>query len=482
MGIADAQAMHPSIEIVEADSQADLRLLEGLADWCDRYTPLVALDGTDGLFLDITGCSHLFGGERSMLDDVLSRFPHQGIDVRAGIASTAGAAWAAARFQGDAIVACGAEDEMLAPLPLAALRVDAPTRASLESVGLRSIGVVMTAPRAPLARRFGKSLLMRLDQALGHIDETLSPRLPVPELSVERRLIEPVTTTEDIESLVLFLAGSLKSTLESRGEGARSLQLMLFRVDGAVTRLLVGTVRPVREPRWIARLFHERLSRVEGGLDAGYGFDLVRLAVLGSAPLPASQSDLVEEDGSSDAAADLARFVDRVCARLGKTAMLRQVAIATHIPERAVAAVPFGDVVPAIYADPDEKTARLASATERPIRLLRRPEPVEVVSGVPDGPLVHFRWRRAAYRIARAEGPERIGPEWWLQDIPEVEVKVGEDPEGVRQGAAFKEMQLSTRDYFRIEDTDGRRFWLYRQGDYGMAEEPPRWFLHGLFA
>ena len=480
MGIADAQAMHPSIEIVEADSQADLRLLEGLADWCDRYTPLVALDGTDGLFLDITGCSHLFGGERSMLDDVLSRFPRQGIDVRAGIASTAGAAWAAARFQGDAIVACGAEDEMLAPLPLAALRVDAPTRASLESVGLRSIGVVMTAPRAPLARRFGKSLLMRLDQALGHIDETLSPRLPVPELSVERRLIEPVTTTEDIESLVLFLAGSLKSTLESRGEGARSLQLMLFRVDGAVTRLLVGTVRPVREPRWIARLFHERLSRIEGGLDAGYGFDLVRLAVLSSAPLPASQSDLVDEDDGRDAAADLARFVDRVCARLGRTAVLRQVAIASHIPERAVAAVPFGDAGPAIYADPDEKTARLA--TERPIRLLRRPEPVEVVSGVPDGPLVHFRWRRAAYRIARAEGPERIGPEWWLQDIPEVEVKDGEDPEEVRQRAAFEEMRLSTRDYFRIEDTDGRRFWLYRQGDYGMAEEAPRWFMHGLFA
>ena len=482
MGIADAQAMHPSIEIVEADSQADLRLLEGLADWCDRYTPLVALDGTDGLFLDITGCSHLFGGERSMLDDVLSRFPRQGIDVRAGIASTAGAAWAAARFQGDAIVACGAEDEMLAPLPLAALRVDAPTRASLESVGLRSIDAVMTAPRAPLARRFGKSLLMRLDQALGHIDETLSPRLPVPELSVERRLIEPVTTTEDIESLVLFLAGSLKTALESRGEGARSLQLMLFRVDGMVTRLLVGTVRPVREPRWIARLFHERLLRIEGGLDAGYGFDLVRLAVLSSAPLPAFQSDLVDEDDGSDAAADLARFVDRVCARLGRTAVLRQVAIASHIPERAVAAVPFGDAGPATYADLDEKTARLASVTERPIRLLRRPEPVEVVSGVPDGPLVHFRWRRAAYRIARAEGPERIGPEWWLQDIPKVEVKDGEDPEEVRQRAAFEEMRLSTRDYFRIEDTDGRRFWLYRQGDYGMAEEPPRWFLHGLFA
>lgn len=482
MGIADAQAMHPSIEIVEADHQADLRLLEGLADWCDRYTPLVALDGTDGLFLDITGCSHLFGGERSMLDDVLSRFPHQGIDVRAGIASTAGAAWAAARFHGDAIVACGDEAEMLAPLPLAALRIEAGTRASLESVGLRSIGTVMAAPRAPLARRFGKSVLLRLDQALGHIDETLSPRLPVPALSAERRLIEPVTATEDIEGLVLFLARSLKTALEGRGEGARTLQLTLFRVDGTLTRLLVSTVRSVREPQWIARLFHERLSRIEGGLDAGYGFDLVRLAVLGSAPLPASQSDLVDEDHESDAAAELARFVDRVCARLGRTTVLRQVAVASHIPERAVAAFPFGDAGLAAHADRDEETARFASTAERPIRLLRRPEPVEMVSGVPDGPLVHFRWRRAAYRIVRAEGPERIGPEWWLQDIPEVEVKEGENPEETRQRVAFDEMQRSTRDYFRIEDAQGRRFWLYRQGHYGMAKEAPRWFMHGLFA
>ncbi|WP_292219459.1 DNA polymerase Y family protein, partial [Mesorhizobium sp.] len=171
MGIADARAMHPAIDIVEADPEADRRLLEGLADWCDRYTPLVAIDGADGLFLDVTGCTHLFGGERAMQDEILVRFLEQGFDVRAGLAATPGAAWAAAHFHGDRIVAGGEEETLLAPLPLAALRIEPGTRASLESVGLRTAGAVMAAPRAPLARRFGAGLLLRLDQALGRLDE-----------------------------------------------------------------------------------------------------------------------------------------------------------------------------------------------------------------------------------------------------------------------------------------------------------------------
>lgn len=172
MGIADACAMHPRIEIVEADPAADRRLLESLADWCDRYTPLVALDGDDGLFLDITGCAHLFGGEKAMLDDILVRFFHQGFDLCAGIASTAGAAWAAARFSLSAVEE-GGEAEALAPLPLPALRLDPAARGGLESVGLRTVGAVMQTPRAPLARRFGKLLFLRIDQALGRVEEPI---------------------------------------------------------------------------------------------------------------------------------------------------------------------------------------------------------------------------------------------------------------------------------------------------------------------
>lgn len=481
MGIADAQAMHPTIEIVEADRDADRQLLESLADWCDRYTPLVALDGNDGLFLDITGCAHLFGGERAMLDDILARLPRQGFDVCAGIASTAGAAWAAARFHGDGVVACGAEAGMLAPLPLTALRIEADTRARLESVGLRSVGAVMAAPRAPLARRFGKALLMRLDQALGDLDEALSPRLPVPPLSAERRLAEPIMAVDDIERLVLLLAGSLKTALERRGEGARALQLRLFRVDGTVSRLSLGTARPVREPQWIARLFHERLTALESDLDAGFGFDLVRLAVYETAPLPAHQTDLAD-NGDDDNAADLALFVDRVSARLGKAAVLRPVAVASHIPERAVTALPFAEAENGLRAERRETKSGPSPVPERPLRLLRRPEPVDVMAEVPEGPPVHFRWRRARYSITRSEGPERISPEWWLENIPKVDVREDEDPEEARERAEMKKTAGSTRDYFRVEDADGRRYWLYRQGLYGMSNEAPRWFLHGLFA
>jgi protein ImuB len=464
MGIADARAMYPAIEIMEAEPEADRRLLESLADWCDRYTPLVALDGPDGLFLDITGCVHLFGGEKAMLDELLSRLFQQGFAVRAGLASTAGAAWAAARFSGAGIIAPGNEGEVLAPLPLSALRLDAATCASLESVGLRTTGAVMTAPRAPLVRRFGKQLLIRLDQALGRIEEALSPRLPVPALSVERHLVEPITLSEDIENLTAMLAASLRKELERRGEGARTLQLALFRVDGAVRRITVGTSRPLREAPLIRRLFHEKLKSLESEIEAGYGFELVRLSVLAIGQFDMQQTDLAGEGaGNGD---DLALFADRVRARLGDQAVLKPVPVESHIPERAIILAPFAEALPDKANPPARgKSAGLPGGKtslvfERPIRLFTHPEPVEVSAvEVPEGPPAHFRWRRVLHRVARAEGPERIAPEWWRdrQDAP-------------------------TRDYFRVEDVEGRRYWLYRQGLYGASSESPRWFMHGIFA
>ena len=260
MGVAEARAMRSGIDVVEADPEADRRLLEALADWCDRYTPLVALDGADGLFLDISGCCHLFGGEQALLEDMVRRFRDQGFDARAAIAATAGAAWAVARFHGSAVVPEGMETEWLSPLPPAALRLEPEICTALDSVGLRTAGALRAAPRAPLARRFGKALLLRLDQALGHLEEALSPRLAVAELSAERRLAEPIVTVEDVERVVLILARSLRTSLEQRGAGALALQLLLFRVDGAVARLPLGLSSPTRAPERIARLFHERLD------------------------------------------------------------------------------------------------------------------------------------------------------------------------------------------------------------------------------
>lgn len=464
MGIAEARAMHPSLDIVEADPEADRRLLEGLADWCDRYTPLVALAGADGLFLDITGCAHLFGGEKALLADLMARFFHQGFDVRSGLASTPGAAWAAARFATGHIVAPGGERSFFARLPLSALRLEPATKTSLESVGLRTVGAIMDGPRAPLVRRFGDMLIERLDQGLGLLEEAISPRLPVAPLSVERHLADPLSLIEDVERLVGLLAATLKVDLERREEGARTLELLLFRVDGMVSRIAVGASRPIREPALIRKLFHERLTALGETIDAGCGFDLVRLSALSTARFDARQGDLAGE--TEDDGEDLAIFADRVAARLGEAAVLEPAPAASHLPERAAAVAPYAlEEARKSRALAKPGRARSGSAdrqgqAERPVRLFRLPEPIDVpATEVPDGPPPYFRWRRALHRVTRAEGPERIASEWW------------------REGT-----EAPTRDYYRVEDVDGRRYWLYRQGLYAAQAPAPRWFLHGVFA
>ncbi|MCK5747402.1 MAG: DNA polymerase Y family protein, partial [Oricola sp.] len=383
-GLADARAAHPDLDIVPADIEADRRLLIAIADWCDRYTPLVALDGPDGLFLDITGCAHLFGGEHRLLADLMARLYEQGFAVQAAVAATPGAAWAAARYcEAPLCIEKGAEAPVLAPFLLAALRLDAETLAGLAKVGLKTIGQLIDAPRAPLARRFGRQCLLRLDQALGAVEEAISPRLPVPALSAERRLAEPVGRTEDVEQLLLALAMRLKPGLERRGVGTRVLEYALFRVDGVVYRLCVGASQPVRDPETVVKLFRERLAAVGDELDAGYGFDLVRLSVLADGAMPDGQGDFAEAGEAGDP--DVALLLDRIAARLGTGAVTdgphpvsRPVAVESHEPERAEIRGP------AIHA-PDALPANHPAAP-RPARLLSRPEPVEVVAGVPEGP------------------------------------------------------------------------------------------------
>ncbi|MBZ0161648.1 MAG: DNA polymerase Y family protein, partial [Notoacmeibacter sp.] len=309
----------------------------------------------------------------------------------------------------------------------------------------------------PLARRFGRGLLLRIDQALGHVDEPVSPRLPVAALSAERNLAEPVTGTEQVEHLAGMLAASLKPSLEARGEGARALELALFRVDGAVARIALGTARPLRDPALVRRLFHERLAALESDLDSGFGFELLRLSVLASGPFDARQGNLA---GDADNDIDgVAGFADRIAARFGSGGLMVPATVESHIPERAVEHHPFTPerlVNPAKNRDGHGVPAR--SLPERPIRLFRDPEPVEAMAEVPEGPPVTFRWRRALHRVAKAEGPERIEPEWWRAESD------------------------TTRDYYRIEDEAGRRYWLYRSGLYGAGDAHPRWYMHGLFA
>src|SRR6516162_5249762 len=445
LALAQARAMHPTFTAVPEDQAADTRLLDAIADGCQRYTPLVALDPPDGVLLDVGGCAHLFGGEENLRGDLLARMARLGFSARA--ASTIGAASAMARF-GDATTtgANHGERERLAPLPLAALRLPDEAVAALGRLGLKRIGDILDLPRSPLAARFGTDLLRQLDRALGREDEPLTPRLPVALYVAEKSFHEPIAREEDVLASVERLAARLETALAARGEGARRLELALFRTDGAVKRIAAGTSRPVRDPQAIRALFVERLAALGDELDPGFGFDLARLSVLNAEPCPDEQIGL----GTREDQAELDRLVDRLSARLGRRRVARFVARDSHIPELAGAAVLAQAMARAEFGwDAFRRFRADAQLSPRPLRLLAKPEPiVDVFALVPDGPPVRFRWRRALHEVVCAEGPERIEGAWWSEE----------------GGPA--------RDYFRVEDKAGLRFWLFRAGLYRDVAPP----------
>ncbi|WP_306765474.1 DNA polymerase Y family protein [Rhizobium sp. AAP43] len=458
-GLAEARAICAGLDVLEADPAADRSFLDAIADWCDRYTPLVALDGEDGLLLDISGCAHLFGGEAKLVEDLDQRLTAFGLAVHISVASTPGLARACSRFGGPTLVSPPDAIRVLSPLPVAALRLDAGTLANLARVGLKTVGDLIAAPRPPITRRFGPVPILRLDQALGHEGEPISPRRMLPLLSAERRLAEPIVSEDHVLDLAGRLAGGLKTALEARGEGGRLFELLVFRVDGRVFRIEVGASAPLRDPVRIRALFRERLGVLADELDAGFGYELLRLNVLLSEAFDIRQAALAEDEGA-EASELLTRFLDQVTARLGERALRLPVPLASHWPDRAATHAPLTDGLKALgRALVGTRDIASPRRSPRPIRLLDRPEEVEVMSSVPDGPPASFRWRRVQRRIARAEGPERLAPEWWTD---------GED--------------APPRDYFRIEDTAGQRFWLYREGLFERRTVNPTWFLQGFFS
>jgi len=470
------------------DPRADRALLEAMADWCDRYTPLVALDPPDGLLLDISGCAHLFGGEAVLLDDMLARLKAQGFAARGAIAGTlAGAAALARHGRGSdnkpAIVPSGAERAALAALPLEALLLDAETLDGLAQVGLRSLADLAGRPRAPLAARFGLGVIARLDAAFGDAAETLSPRRTPPALVAERRFAEAVVYKDTVLQVLLSLSGTIAETLDSRGEGARLLEAALFRVDGSVSRIRIGAGRPLRDPEFVVRLFCERLKALEGESEdmgfGGFGFDLIRLSVLESGRDDPRQTDM---SGGEEADESVGRLIDRLGARLGPDTIRRALPGASHMPESEARSVPATLAREAALVWPDPVFPGVDDPLSRPIRFFSPPEPIETLAEVPEGPPIRFRWRRVSYDVRLAEGPERLAPPWWRGDF------------------------TPARDYFRVEDREGRRFWMFREGLYGppdaAPERPPgpeaapdgagpasplsprplpRWYMQGLF-
>ena len=444
--LANARAMLPALKVVAANEPDDLKLLTRIADWCDRFTPYVALDGQRGLLLDVTGVSHLFGGEQALLNRIRESLKAQGFAVRGAMAGTAIAARAFARYRDGTVIASGEEAEMIAPLPVAALNLDPVTTHAFRRAGLKTVGQVVGRKRTEMTARFGAGMVATLDAVLGHGGQPLSPRLPLPDYWKEQGFAEPIATEEVIRATLKFLAAALADVLEKRGEGARRLEAVFFRADGAVRRIAIEMGVPTHEPAVIERLFREKLEMLADPLDPGFGFDLIRLS---ASRVERAHCEVADFDAGINEKADISFLVDRLATRFGSQRILAFRPNDTHIPETAWAAVP------AQYAQASklswEKIRSAGDAPCRPLRLFTRPEPVTLLATASGSQ--HLRWRKVQHGVAHCEGPERIAMEWWRHETLQ-----------------------PARDYFRLEDGEGRRYWLYRAG------VPPQWFLHGVFA
>jgi protein ImuB len=466
--LSDARAKTGTLQVRDVDAAADDAALRRLALWATRYTPTASPwnedNGADGFFLDIEGSAHLFGGEASLIADLSSRLQRFGLPARLAVADTPGAAWALSRFHRASlfVLPSGRQAAALADMPIEALRLSPETRTALRRLGFKTVGSLIDKPRAPFAARFAAELLRRLDQALGRVDEPLVPIVAPPVYHNLHYLLEPIVTQQAVVARANRLMQNLVHVLVRDDVGARSLRLCLYRVDGAVETITIGLTAPTRSVAHVARLLDLKLEALAALDDAGFGFEAIGLAVTRAEPMPARQIAFTSADPAfvedGDRAERCAALIDALRQRLGPHRVRRFEPIASHLPERAEALPPVGGEAAT------DAPSWPAPEQAQPLLLLPHAEPAEDVAAlVPDGPPRRFSWRGTTYDIAGAQGPQRIGAEWWRNHKPHCEV-------------------APTRDYYLVEDLGGRRFWLYREGLYGRETAAARWFVHGLFA
>ena len=461
----DAMALAPELVTAEAEPEADAAALAALADWCVRFSPAVAIDAPDGLFLDVTGVDHLWGGEPALLADFRKRLAANGLPFRCTIADTPGAAWALAHYgeahfgKESAIAPPGGQGELLSPLRPAALRFDQATWAQVERLGIRQVGQLLSIPRGPFARRFGRAAMTRVDQALGRETEALTFRRPPSAWFARLAFAEPISAPEDMARVAHDVAAQLCARLDAKGLGARRFEILFHRVDGQAAPVEVGLALPGRDAARIGKLFAPKLEAI----DPGFGIEVVTITAEGVEPISGRQARL-DAGRETTVEEGLAPLVDRLMNRLGEDRVWRAQPVESHVPELAVGrAKPLSSPLAKSSARDSQEARPWNPATPRPARLFRRPEPVDMVLAItPDDPPSQFRWRGQTHRVRRAEGPERIGEEWWKGAIEDADVG-------------------HVRDYYRVEDANGGRFWLFRAGLYGDPDVPPKWWLHGVF-
>ncbi len=447
MPVAKAQVLVPGLTIQDAEPVEDAEALDRLALWIlQRFAPVVASYAPDGIVVDSTGADHLHGGEVAMLDALIGRLAMSGVTARAAIADSWGAAHALARYAArpSIIAPPGHGASVLAPLPLEALRMPASMSADLRVLGFERIGDLLAQPRAPLTLRFGPELGRRIDQALGALAEPIEPVRSPDIVEVRRSFPEPIGAAETIARYIGKLVTQLCHELEERGLGARRLDLICHRVDNHRQAIRVGMAVPVRDVKRLTRLLCDKIETI----DPGFGIEVMTLAAAVAEPLAQKQTvnSLIEETTH-----DISDLIDTLANRVGERAIYRAAPVSSDVPERSVGRIP---------AMAPDTGATWPGHWPRPSRLLPRPEAIDTVALLPDHPPVSFTWRGIRRRVKRADGPERVFGEWWKRD------------------AEF----VAVRDYFRIEDDAGERYWVYRAGDgEDAATGSQRWFLHGVF-
>lgn len=483
-GLRDARAMCPGLDTVAQDERAEAAFLTVLRRWLGKYSPWIAEDAPDGVMLDLTGCAHLFGGEAALMAQVAGECEGMGLTLRAGLADTPGAAWALARFAGRAgtdrarsgddiaqeahatrskavrrragpVPSAGAQGviapegqvrQVLGPLPVAALRLEAEVVEGLARLGIRRIEDLAVLPRATLPKRFGPMVLRRLDQAFGLEIEPITPAKAPLHFAARLSFPDPIGLLGDVEAGVDRLLPVLCAKLSARSRGARRVRLQAFRADGDVQVVEVGLARASDRVESIKPLLALKL----GDIDAGFGIDMLRVEAVLTEPLMATQFRARMGEDAAPVPQDTAldEIIGKLGTRLGAEAVTRFHPAESHAPERAF------QVLAAAWSQPLAKPWE-GCGRPRPLVMLR-PEPV----AGPEGPVPPkgFRWRRRDWVTRVAAGPERIAPEWWL-DRPE--------------------WRSGPRDYWRVETEDGTRLWLFyaHGGDVSGG-----WFCQGVYA
>lgn len=450
MKLADARARVPDLLAFDHEPLADADLLSRLAEACERYTPMVAVEPPYALILDVTGAAHFYASETALAQDAEDRLDAAGYGTCWALAGTPDAALALARH--------GLKEGAEAQLPVSALAMDDKTHQALERAGLYKIGDLAERPRANLAARFGMELTVQLDRILGLEDRPIDPLRRIGNVVTERRFAEPLTHIDAALECLSDLFTEAAEQLNERGQGARMIRMLLFRCDGDIARLGLETGAPTRDTALFKRLLRERIEALNDALNPGFGYDLIRLSITASEPLTAQQLRL---EGGEDQQGDTVALLSQISTRLGRERVQKFAPADSHIPEQGLLALPA-------LSAPAPVAWQMQPCGEppmRPLHMFDPPQRVQVIAEVPDGPPYRFTWRRKIHQVIRYEGPERIASEWWQR-------KDGQQP---GNGGL-------TRDYYRVEDARGRRYWLFRHGLYGEEKANPDWYVHGLFA